>query len=438
MYPVLTGCALNGTGVDDLIDELGRLVYKEYDDNVPVSACVYKVRYDARGTRMSYMKILSGTLKVKDTLDGEKIDQLYISSGGRLLPAQSASAGELVAAVGLTASSGMIIGAGKCSLVRNIVPVMKAKVNVDPKLGLQKTYDFLKIMEDELPELSLVYDSGLNDISISVLGDVQLEVLKEEASSRFGMELSFEDSRVMYKETIKGSAVGYGHFEPLRHYAEVHVRLDQLPRGRGIEFASECSTDFLAKNWQNLIQTHVFEKQHIGDLTGSPLADVKITLLAGRAHLKHTEGGDFREATYRAIRNAVFKAETVLLEPLYRFEIEVENNLSGRVISDIKKMSGETDVPETLGETTVLRGVCPVSELNGYYKELLSFTKGKVIVSYIFSGYGECHDSDQVIDAIGYDRERDVENTADSVFCSHGAGFPVKWYDAEKYMHLLK
>lgn len=438
IYPILCGSAINGEGVDELIGELGRLTYTEYDCNAPVSACVYKVKYDNRGTRMTYLKILSGELHVKDLIGGEKVDQLYVSCGGKLRSVQNASAGELVSAVGLSVPSGRIIGDCERVISCDIVPVMNAKVIVDPNYGQQKTYDCLKILNDEQPELYLEYDATLGDIRVSVLGDVQLEVLKDEASARFGIELSFEESRVMYKETIKGSSVGYGHFEPLRHYAEVHVRLDELPRGSGIEFASECSTDFLAKNWQNLVKTHVFEKQHIGDLTGSPLTDVRITLLAGRAHQKHTEGGDFREATYRAVRNAVFRAETVLLEPLYRFEIEVENNLGGRVISDIIRMSGESEVPETLGNTTILRGECSVAELNGYYKELLSFTKGRAIVSYAFAGYGECHNSDEVIKAVGYDRERDVQNTADSIFCSHGAGFSVKWYDSEKYMHLLK
>ena len=438
VFPVLCGSALEGEGVSELIDELCRLSYKEYDENSDASACVYKVKYDNKRTRLTYMKILSGAVGVKDMLGGEKIDQLYKVSGGKLRPTSRAAAGELVAAVGLSAKSGQIIGSGSRTITKNIVPVMTAKVEYDEKQGFSETFECFKLLEDEQPEISLEYDTSLKELRISYLGDVQLEVLREEIKDRFGLEVGFSDSRVMYKETIKGASVGYGHFEPLRHYAEVHVRLNELPRGSGIVFDSECSTDFLSKNWQNLIMTHVFEKQHLGDLTGSPLTDVKVTLLTGRAHLKHTEGGDFREATYRAVRNAVFRADTVLLEPLYNFEIEVENSLVGRVISDIIRMSGETESPQTLGETSVVRGICSVSELNGYYKELLSFSKGRAIVSYSFAGYGKCHNSDAVIEAIGYDRERDVENTADSVFCSHGAGFPVKWYDAEKYMHLLK
>ena len=436
VYPIITGSAIKGGGVDTLLDQLCILAYKNYDAEGKLSALAYKVRYDNRGTRLTFLKILSGTLKVKDVLGEEKVDQLYMCSGGKMTSIETASAGQLVAAVGLSVKSGKIIGQDQRDIAADTVAVMMSTVCFDGNVGVRKVLDCLRRLEDEQPELNVGFNTASGEITISVLGDIQLEVLKEQMAERFGIDVWFSNSRIMYKETISGSVIGYGHFEPLRHYAEVHLELSELPRGSGIEFESKCSTDFLAKNWQNLIKTHVFEKTHVGDLTGSPLTDIKIKLLNGRAHEKHTEGGDFREATYRAIRQGVFKGNTILLEPQYDFEIEVDNSISGRIISDIRKMSGETLPPETTGEKSIVRGKCPVSELNGYMRELMSFTKGRAIASYTFGGYRECHNPSQVIEDIGYERERDVENTADSVFCSHGAGFNVKWSQVEEYIHL--
>lgn len=300
-------------------------------------------------------------------------------------------------------------------------------------------YDALKDMrklEDEDPQLHIVWNEELHEIHIQLMGAVQLEVITQITEQRFGYKVQFTDGAVAYRETIRNKTEGVGHYEPLRHYAEVHLLLEPLERGKGLQFASSCSEDMLDRNWQRLILTHLEEKEHKGVLTGSSITDMKITLAAGKAHIKHTEGGDFRQATYRAVRQGLRKAESVLLEPYYDYELEVPSEYVGRAISDLQHMSAEFNAPESLGDTSVITGCAPVSELNGYQSEIISYTRGRGRLSCTVSGYRECHNADKIIESIGYDCDSDVENSADSIFCSHGAGYIVKWNETEKHMHI--
>ena len=314
-------------------------------------------------------------------------------------------------------------------------PMLLSTVRTDPSVPLQSVLAALRILEQEEPQIRVHWMEAAQRIQISTMGEIQLEVLREHVRERFGFAIEFGECEILYKETICESAEGCGHFEPLRHYAEVHVLLRPLPRGSGIRFSSVCSTDVLRTNWQRLIETHIFEKQHVGALCGFPLTDVEVVLCMGRAHEKHTEGGDFRQATYRAVRNALFFAQSEILEPFDRFTIRVPTEYIGRVLSDLRQCSADYEAPQTDGAQTSVSGRCPVSELLRYKPVLSSFTKGRGVMRVQFDGYDLCHDAQRVIEAHPYDRETDTENTADSVFCSHGAGFTVKWSDAPRYMH---
>ena len=330
--------------------------------------------------------------------------------------------------------------------MRRLSPLLMARVTCESGQPLSTVLAALRMLEEEEPTLQLHWQEELQEIQIAVMGKIQLEVLRETALSRFGLALAFGECRVLYRETIRGSVRGCGHFEPLRHYAEVHLQLEEAPRGSGVCFVSHCTTDALALHWQRLIETHVLEREHPGALAGAPLTDVRVVLLAGQAHLKHTEGGDFREATYRAIRHALFHAENVLLEPYYAVTAEVPAALAGRVISDLRRMHGTAEAPQTQirravdiagaqGAESVVRGRCPVAEMMRYQEEFTTFTRGAGRLQLEFDGYAECQDTAAALAEIGYDRERDAANPADSVFCAHGAGYTVKWQDAAAMMH---
>lgn len=424
-FPVMSGSALKDIGIDSFLDVISTLTPTDYKtaEKSRFRAKVFRIRHDRQGTRLTFLKILSGTLHVR-----------YETSA-------MAEAGDVVAVTGLTIPScGSVLEDGV--IFNNhqqytFVPTLQAQVLVQDA-DLNQCLQNLRLLEAEDPTLSVTFRPGTRDVLVSVMGTIQLEVLEQVLASRFSMAVTFGKPQVQYRETIAAPVVGFGHFEPLRHYAEVQLRLEPNPRGKGITFASECHVDRLPLNYQRLIETHVFEKEHKGVLTGSPLTDVHIVLQDGLAHEKHTAGGDFREATYRAIRQGLEKAVSVLLEPFYRWEICVESQYLGRVLADIQRLNGTFDPPVQDGSQVYVTGRGPVATFMDYSGELASFTKGSGSIMFWFDGYDLCHNAEEVIACIGYDSSRDGENTSASVFCSHGTSFVVPWYEAEKYMHTLK
>ena len=445
IFPCLFGSGLHLSGVEELLDLLDRYTrMPAYGD--AFSAKVYKITRDPKGARLTHLKVTGGRLAVKERIrfadrDGtekeEKADSLRIYTGDRFETAETVSAGEICAIPGLTDTfAGQEMGETRGSVPTEMEPVMDYRILFPNGEDPQQMFRKILLLAEEDPQLHLRWNETKKEIRIRLMGKIQAEILQELIRDRFGAETAFSEGSVMYRETIRSRVEGMGHFEPLRHYAEVHLILDPLPRGSGIVIRSACSEDELDRNWQRLILTHLREKQHLGVLTGSPVTDLRITLAAGKAHLKHTEGGDFREATYRAVRQGLMKAESILLEPYYRFSIRVPPDAVGRVMSDIRAMHGEFESPENSGALVQLEGSAPVSELNGYADELLSFTHGKGRIQLLPEGYRPCHNAQQVIEETAYHPERDMENTADSVFCSHGAGVTVSWDRAEEYMHL--
>lgn len=449
LFPVCCGSALNAVGIESLLDLLFYFAPETAccEDDSP-SAVVYQVRHDKNGQRIAYLKVKSGVIHPKDELKVkkdkdtgediyEKIGELRRYSGSKFVPLTEAKAGTICAVTGISSMPGQIIGESFDNSVSfSLTPLLSAELIFDEKKHHPHTVlGIMKTIEDEEPLLGVEWNEYSGKIQVRIMGEIQLEILTKMLLERYGLEVSFGECDILYRETIAAPVNGCGHFEPLRHYAEVHLRLEPS-ENEGITFKSECHTDYLAQNWQNLIRTHVLEKEHRGVLTGAPLTNVNVVLTAGRAHLKHTEGGDFREAVYRAIRQGLMNAENVLLEPWYEFEAEAATELSGRIISDIQRMNGECDVPYTVGENTVIKGRAPVFEMRNYAKELTAFSKGKGRLSLSFYGYRPCKNSEEIIAKKGYEPERDLENTPDSVFCSHGAGFTVKWYDVPEYMHI--
>lgn len=437
LYPVFGGAALTGTGVDALLMGLDALTPTGYEaaEALPFGARVYKVRHDARGERLVYLKVLSGQMSVKQALGEEKVNEIRLYSGGKYLSVQSAPAGALCAVTGLKAARP---GDGLGAAARqqgSTQPALAARVLAGPDISPQRLLQAFRTLEDEEPLLQVAWDEALQQLQIQVMGAIQLEVLRELAASRFGLAVDFGPCRVLYQETIARPVDGRGHFEPLRHYAEVHLRLSPLPRGSGVRFESLCPVDELPLSYQRLIETHVFERQHRGALTGMPLTDVMVSLVSGRFHLKHTEGGDFREAVYRAIRQGLFKAEGVLLEPLYRFTLEVEEGQLGRALFDLTGMHCAFDPPECRQGRGVVTGSGPVATLMGYAQQLAAYSHGRGTLALEGAGYQPCHNAAEVIAQAGYDREADLANPADSVFCQKGAGFSVKWNLADGWMH---
>ncbi|WP_195269762.1 TetM/TetW/TetO/TetS family tetracycline resistance ribosomal protection protein [Eubacterium sp. 1001713B170207_170306_E7] len=447
IFPVFVGSALNDTGIEPFIKAMTELLHNEENpEEQPFSGQVYKILHDSAGSRLSFVKVTAGRLRVKDeVVTGEdregrpvrqKINEIRIYSGGRYITVPEASPGDLCAVTGLSGTRpGDGIGENRYHADYATVPLLTARVIYDEGLNVRTVLEAFKELEDEDPMLEVLWSESLQEIHIHIMGAIQLEVLEEIVRERFGLAVRFGDCEILYKETIAAPVTGYGHFEPLRHYAEVHLRLEPAAPGAGIIFDSACSVDILDANYQNLIKTHVFEREHRGVLTGSPITDMRIVVVNGRAHLKHTEGGDFRQAVYRAIRQGLEQAESILLEPVYRFEIDVPSEAMGRVMSDVQKMAGRFEAPELWGDQAVITGFCPVASMMNYSQELLSFTKGRGLLRVSFSGYEPCHNAEAVILRIGYDKKHDVENTSDSVFCSHGAGFNVPWDQVEEYIH---
>ena len=430
IFPVLYGSGLKLVGVSELVEFIEKFtVSPEYPEEF--GARVYKIMRDARGRRLSCMKITGGTLRNRDSVDGHTEMRVY--SGANYEAVQEACAGSIVAVQGLDSSyAGQGLGFESDGIKPETEAVMRYAVVLPKGADALVSYKQLKQLEDEDPQLHIEWNERLREISLRIMGRVQTEVLTELIRERFDLEVAITSGGIAYKETIAAPVHGIGHFEPLRHYAEVHLLIEPAERGSGLSFESRCPTDELDRSWQGLIMTHLAEKEHLGVLTGSPLTDVKISLIAGRAHIKHTEGGDFREAVYRAVRQGLMKAESVLLEPWYEFRLEVPPEQIGRAISDVRAMSGKFDTEGS----SVITGLAPVSEMNGYAEVLASYTSGKGRLSCSAGGYYPCHNEKQVVEAIGYDPEADAENTPDSVFCSHGAGTVIKWNEVESFAHL--
>ena len=445
IFPCCFGSGLRTEGVAEFLDML-ELYARPGDYGEDFSARVYKIARDAQGNRMTFMKVTGGALRVRSLMkyadrDGnafeEKISQLRIYSGAKYDTAETVLPGQICAALGLTETyPGQGLGAAGDFAEPLLEPVMSYRVILPPQSDPAVLLPKLMQLDQEDPQLHIVWNERTREISVQLMGRVQAEIFRSLVKERFDTDITLDTGRIMYRETIKDTVEGVGHFEPLRHYAEVHLLLEPLPRGSGIELSSSCPEDELDRSWQRLILTHLAEKQHIGVLTGSPVTDIRFTLAAGRAHIKHTEGGDFRQATYRAVRQGLMQAESVLLEPWYSFVLEVPAEQIGRAISDVRAMNGEIDSPEDAGGMMRLEGAAPVAGMNEYMQELLAYTHGRGRLSLTPGGYRACREQQKIVDAIGYEPERDTDNPADSVFCSHGAGVNIPWDQVKDYMHL--
>ena len=442
VFPCLFGSALRLDGVNEFLDCL-----REYTEmpgyGADFAARVFKISEDSSGNRLTFMKITGGTLRVREVVksdnnkNGEKVNQIRIYSGEKFTAVDEAAAGTVCAVTGLGFTrTGDGLGIEKNAALPMLEPVLNFSVilpdNIDAHTALAK----FRILEAEDPQLNVVWNEQLGEIQLRLMGEIQLEILKRVINDRFGFEVNFDKGNIIYKETITDTVEGVGHFEPLRHYAEVHLIMKPAKRDSGIAIRSECREDSLDKNWQRLILTHLSEKTHLGVLTGSPITDMEIILASGKAHAKHTEGGDFRQATYRAVRNGLRSAKSIILEPVFEFTLEVPVECVGRAMTDIQRMHGDFDPPETTEDSAVITGTAPVSAMRDYQREVVQYTRGKGRLQCSLKGYAPCHDHDEVIAAIGYDCDSDTDNPCGSVFCSHGAGHNVKWNEVKKYMHL--
>lgn len=453
VFPCFFGSALKVEGVEELLDGLYDYTrMPSYPD--AFGARVYKIARDAQGSRLTYVKITGGTLKVKqtiqthgesrayrngggDVLTEEKIDQIRIYSGSKYTVEQEASAGTICALTGpVTTFCGEGLGSERENTVPLLKPVMTYRIVLPDGCDVHRMYQKLCQLEEEEPQLHIVWKEQVGEIQAQLMGEVQIEILKNIICERFGVDVDFDEGSIAYRETIVSTVEGVGHYEPLRHYAEVHLLMEPGEPGSGLVFDTKCSEDMLDRNWQRLVLTHLEEKEHVGVLTGSPITDMKLTLVSGRAHLKHTEGGDFRQATYRAVRQGLCKAQSVLLEPVYTFRLELPTSLIGRGMTDMQAKSAKFGAPETTGGYAVLTGTVPASEMAGYQAEVLAYSGGEGRLHTELKGYEPCHNADVVIEAIGYDALRDMQNPCSSVFCAHGAGFVVEWDQVEEFMHL--
>ena len=444
VYPCFFGSALKLGGVDALLRAL------DEDTLAPETAAafgarVYKISRDPQGARLTWLKVTGGTLRVKEQLRGkdgegdwkEKIDQIRLYSGAKYQTADHVPAGTVCAVTGLSRTfPGEGLGTERETTLPSLEPVLTYRILLPDDANLPETMKKLHLLEEEDPQLHILWDERLQEVQVRLMGEVQLEILQRLIRDRFGIPVSFDTGRVVYKETIADTVEGVGHYEPLRHYAEVHLLLEPAPRGSGLTFASACSTDEMDLNWQRLVLTHLAEKTHLGVLTGSPITDMKITLTAGRAHIKHTEGGDFRQATYRAVRQGLRQARSVLLEPFYDFSIELPTNAVGRAMTDIQQRGGVCEPPVQTADAAVLKGYAPVAAMRNYPAELSSYTKGRGRITLQVRGYEACVKQDQIVEAARYDPDADVENSADSVFCSGEAGVLVPWHEVKNHMHL--
>lgn len=445
IFVATSGSALLDQGVKEFLDIFNKLTMTNYELTDIFTGKVFKIRYDEKGTRITYIKALSGLLKVKDELvynhNGEeireKVNEIRAYNGVKYEIKDVASAGEVFAVTGISnMKAGMGIGIEDST--EEMIPTLTAKVLYDSTVNIKEVLKYLKILESEEKTLNVQYDEILKEMHINVMGKIQLEVLKEIIQERFNLNVEFDKPEILYKETIGNEVNGYGHFEPLRHYAEVHLKLLPGERGEGIVFENRCHNDYLTPGQQNLIKTHIFEKKHRGILTGSEIDDIKVILITGRAHIKHTEGGDFREATKRALRQGLDSAENILLEPYYNFKIEVDNQLLGRVLSDVQKMNGTFNEQQSVGDRVIITGRGPVATFMDYSLEFQALSKGKGGLSLMYGGYDVCHNAEEVIERIGYNKDADPEYTSSSIFCAKGVGYSVKGDEVVNYMHCLK
>ncbi len=442
IFPCLFGSALKLNGVDEFLK-----CFSDYTSSPKYpekfGGKVYKISEDSQGNRLTFLKVTGGKIKVKDilqsdkNLNGEKINQIRIYSGEKFTQTDEVDSGTICAVTGITfARPGDGLGTEKNSCLPILSPVLTYRAEPPKGIDAHTLLEKLKILEDEDPQLHVLWNERLGEIQVQLMGDIQLEILQCIILDRFGINVTFGKGNIIYKETISNTVEGVGHFEPLKHYAEVHLVMKPGKRDSGIVIKSDCKEDVLDKNWQRLILTHLYEKTHIGVLTGSQITDIEITLASGKAHPKHTEGGDFRQATYRAVRQGLRLADSVLLEPVYEFTIEVPVDNVGRAMSDIQRMCGSFNPPEHNGDFAVLTGTAPVSAMCDYTRDVIQYTHGKGKIVCELKGYEPCHNADEVIADIGYDPDSDIDNPCDSVFCSHGAGYSVKWNEVKKYMHL--
>lgn len=448
LFPCYFGSALKVTGVDEFMR--GIMNYTEVateSEEAKFGAKVYKISRDDQGNRLTYIKVTSGCLKVKDLLSGrdrrkekdweEKINQIRIYSGAKFETVNQAERGMICAVTGLSQTyPGEGLGIERDSDIPILEPVLTYQIQLPEDCEVHSMLEKLRQLEEEEPLLHIIWNEKLGEIYAQIMGEVQIEVLKSLIWERFHVRIEFGKGNIVYKETIRQPVEGIGHFEPLRHYAEVHLLLEPAEAGTGLHFFSNCSQDTLDLNWQRLILTHLEEKEHCGVLTGSTITDMHITLTTGKAHQKHTEGGDFRQATYRAVRQGLKKAESILLEPYYSYRLEVPADMVGRAMTDIQRMNGSFDTPLQDGESAILTGSAPVVTMRDYQTEVISYTKGRGRLSCTLEGYKPCHNQEEVVKEVGYDSERDLDNPTGSVFCAHGAGFVVKWDEVENYMHL--
>lgn len=438
IFPCFFGSALKLQGVEEFLNDFGYYMEeKEYPEQF--GARVFKITRDESGNRLTHLKVTGKDLKVKTviTSSDEKINQIRIYSGEKYETVNELEAGRICAVTGLSDTyPGQCLGVEQGGYEPVLEPVLTYQMILPEQTSATVMLPKLRQLEEEEPELHIIWNEELQEIQVQIMGEVQIEILKSLIKERFDVDVEFGQGNIVYKETIANTVEGVGHFEPLRHYAEVHLLLEPLERGSGVVIDTQCSEDILDKNWQRLILTHLLEKEHRGVLTGAPITDIKITLAAGRAHQKHTEGGDFRQATYRAVRQGLRMAESILLEPYYKFRLEIPQQMVGRAMTDIEKMHGTFETPDTSKEMAVLQGVAPVSTMQGYQKEVLAYSKGMGRLFTTLNGYDICHNAEEIIEEAGYDPDHDLENPCGSVFCSHGAGYNVSWDEVPEHMHL--
>ena len=445
IFPLFFGSALKNQGVDIFIDFLRKInpINEANQNQDEFGAMVYKISHDDQGKRLTYLKVTSGSLKVKSMLGEEKVNELRAYSGIKYTSLSEATKGDVVAIPGLNNThAGDTFGCAKNRFSSVLAPALSYAVHYPKDMDNTRMLQILTELQDEDPSLNVAYNSETREINVSLMGDIQTEVLKNTLITRYGVDVTFSDGKICYKETIDGSAIGVGHFEPLRHYAEAQIKLEPLERGAGMEYNADLSTDLLDKNWQRLILTHMQERWHRGVLIGAPLTDVKLTLVAGKAHVKHTEGGDFRQATYRSIRQELMKLREMgacrILEPYYEYTLRIPDNLVGRAMTDIASMNGTSSITDNDYENnlTTLTGKAPVSTMNGYLKEVTAYSKGLGELSLSLAGYELCHNEEEVIASHPYNPESDIRNTPDSVFCMHGAGTVIPWNQVDEYKHI--
>ena len=436
VFPCFFGSALKLDGIEEFLKGMeDYMCMPEYP--AQFGAKIFKIARDNQGNRLTYMKITGGCLKVKDLIGEEKVNQIRVYSGDKFEAVKEAEAGTVCAVTGPALTSpGRGIGIEEASSMPILEPVLTYRIKLPEEVDAAVMLPKLLQLEEEEPELHITWQEEQKEIHAQIMGEIQMEILKSLIAERFGVKIEFGGRSIVYKETIRNTVEGVGHFEPLRHYAEVHLLMEPGEPGTGLSFAADCSEDVLDRNWQRLVLTHLEEREHKGVLTGSPITDMRITLMSGRAHLKHTEGGDFRQAVYRAVRQGLMQADSVLLEPIYEFRLEVPEKMLGRAMTDVERMHGTFEPPVLEGEYAVLTGNAPVACMDGYQQEVTAYTGGQGRVNCTLGGYAPCHNEEEVIEAIGYDADSDTENPSGSVFCAHGAGFVVNWDEVEDYMHL--